>query len=524
MKKKNSLSLALLTGALFASTSVMAQDVVVTMTTDKAVGSEITLLVNHTYNGVTVDWGDNNPQVYKNNDSKPYSITGQVKGKTISLSGDETWDLLQCSDCGLTGLDLTQARTMRSVYCQNNKLTKLDLKGMTKLTDLNCSNNELTEIVYTTATKPGDDLPNIEYFNVANNRLSGSNGKFLIGTRSVPHTAISVLNISNNNFSDLDLRYTPNLAVLKSSHNKLTEANLTSCTNMSSLMLNDNQITVKRSGNERFSLKLPTSNLLQLIIDNNRIDSLSLANYAGLQDLTCQNNNMKVLTMPANSSLSVYDVRNNMLSFNALPAAKNKPKHCNFLPQDSLDIFHKPCFVIADDYSTYMPVCPSYDDRQEAEYALDLAAYRATVAGTDGALATIKWYAVGDDGQSTELAAGQGKDYSYSSGVTAFFTPQKRVYGVLTQRQYAISIMTKSFAVGADNAFTPTDIESVEGNGGLEVRAGNGSIYMSSASPVGVHIYSIEGKCAWNGTVKSEGINVELSKGIYIVNDKKIIL
>ena len=55
MKKKNSLSLALLTGALFASTSVMAQDVVVTMTTDKAVGSEITLLVNHTYNGVTVD-------------------------------------------------------------------------------------------------------------------------------------------------------------------------------------------------------------------------------------------------------------------------------------------------------------------------------------------------------------------------------------------------------------------------------------------------------------------------------------
>ena len=264
--------------------------------------------------------------------------------------------------------------------------------------------------------------------------------------------------------------------------------------------------------------------LLQLVIDNNRIDSLNLTNYAGLQDLTCQNNNMKVLNTPANSSLSVYDVRNNMLSFNALPAAKNKPQHCNFLPQDSLDIFGKPCFVIADDYSAYIPVCPSYEDRAEAKYALDLAAYRATAAGTDGALASIKWYAVGDDGQAVELAAGQGKDYSYSSGVTAFFTPQKRVYGVLTQRQYAISIMTKSFAVGEENAFTPTAIENVEGNEGLEVRAGNGSIYMSSASPVGVRIYSIEGKCAWSGIVKSEGINVELSKGIYIVNGKKVIL
>lgn len=382
MKKNNILSLALLTGSLFATTSVMAQDMVVTMTTDKSVGSSMTLMVNHTYNGVTVDWGDNNPQVYKNNDAKPFTITGEVKGKTITVKGDQTWELLQCSDCGLTSIDLTQARELRSLYCQNNKLTTLDLKKMSKLTDLNCSNNELTQIAYTSATNPGKDLSSIEYYNVANNHLSGSNGTFQIGTRSEVQSTIAIINVSNNNFEKVTLQYAPNVTVLKSSHNNLTGIDLSKNERISSLLLNDNQIMVKRSGNDRFNLKLPVSSLTQLVIDNNQIDSMSLMNYSSMKDLSCKNNGMAVLVLPQQSSFHAFDICNNKLSFNALPVYTSKPVFCNFLPQDSIDIFSAACVVTTGDGASYIPVCPSYEQREEAEFALDLAKYRATANNT----------------------------------------------------------------------------------------------------------------------------------------------
>lgn len=507
------------------STSAMAQDMKVTMTTGKSVGSSMTLMVNHTYNGVTVDWGDNQPQTYKNQDFKPFTITGEVKGSRIIITGDEAWELLQCSGCELTELDLTEARGLRSLYCQNNKLSTLDLKGMSKLTDLNCSGNQLTEIAYTNASNPYKDLSSIEYYNVAGNKLSGASGKFIMGTRTDSAKTLSVVNLSDNKFNGVTLQYAPNIQVLKLARNEFTGIDLSKSGKIESLLLHDNQIVVKRTGNDRFNLKLPVGGLKHLVIDNNQIDSLNVAAFGGIKDLSCKNNGMKVLVLPQTSSLNSLDICNNGLTFNALPTYTQKPNHCNFLPQDSIEIYSAHGVVDAGNYTYYVPVCPSYSERNDPQYALDLSAYRATANNSNAIRTTLKWYAVQPDGTSVELTKGSNADadYSEATGITAFYKPQSRVYAILKQSQYNVELPTKSIAVGKENAFVPSAIGHVAQDGGLTVTVAHGAIFLNSASPVGVRINAIDGKAVWSGIV-SDATVVNLSKGIYIVNGKKVIL
>ena len=88
------ISAPLATGIVAGSLSAAAQtERIVKLTTGKAVGSEITLLVNHTYEGVTVDWGDGNPVAYNtvggaatwNNQSRKVHILRYVYFTQIEL-------------------------------------------------------------------------------------------------------------------------------------------------------------------------------------------------------------------------------------------------------------------------------------------------------------------------------------------------------------------------------------------------------------------------------------------------------
>ena len=65
MKKKNYLTSALLVGGLLAGSLTAGATVrTVKLNTSKPVGTEITLQVNRTYAGVTVDWGDGQVETY----------------------------------------------------------------------------------------------------------------------------------------------------------------------------------------------------------------------------------------------------------------------------------------------------------------------------------------------------------------------------------------------------------------------------------------------------------------------------
>ena len=87
MNKNSYLASVLLAGSLFfGSLSVQAQDRTIKLTTQKPAGEAVTLLVNYTYKGVTVDWGDGQPVVYNTGKEPIREITGTVKGSTITIT------------------------------------------------------------------------------------------------------------------------------------------------------------------------------------------------------------------------------------------------------------------------------------------------------------------------------------------------------------------------------------------------------------------------------------------------------
>lgn len=532
MKKLNFSAMALLAAAMLSGGVAMAQTQTVTLTTAKAVGQDLTLTVNHTFDGVTVDWGDGTTQVYKN-EAGNHEITGKVKGSTIKVVGPMGWDLIICSGQEITALDVRSAVELRSLYCQDNKLTELDLRGMKNLTDLNCANNQLQELTVSSQANLARDFQNIEYFNVAGNALTGNKGEFAMGTSTVPASSLQRVNISKNAFTKLYITYAPNIETLEAAHNQIAKAELSKNAKLASLVINDNEILCDNKNN-KMGFRLAGGNALeQLVIDNNEIDSLYIGRVPKLRVLSAQNNGMHALIQPdSEKPMSLYDVRNNNLTFSALPLTNVKPENLQFAPQNALDLAEVPG-VTTSSNEYFVLLCPDYGSKSDAQYVLNLSDYRRigrTGSNLDGDPQSqtsfgVTWWAVDKDGNETELTKGTNinADYYYTTGKTTFFSPQTKVIGKMTTKKYTdIVIETKPFAVVAT---LPDAIgEIAAGEAGLSVKVQGGSIVLSAEAAQAASIATIDGKLVWRGTVNQQPVSVSLPKGVYIVAGKKVML
>ena len=162
MKKNNYLMSALLLGGMLLSTlTAGAEDRVVKLTTSQAVGTEMTFLVNRTYAGVTVDWGDGFPVTYNTGTDAIREVKGTVKGTSITITGNAAWDMFSCASCSVETIDLSGATGLRSLFCQDNNLSIISMKGMSNLVDLDASNNQLTSIEYTKSSNPSLTSPRL---------------------------------------------------------------------------------------------------------------------------------------------------------------------------------------------------------------------------------------------------------------------------------------------------------------------------------------------------------------------------
>lgn len=205
----------MLATGLFTVAPAMAQTYAVKMTTAKAVGESITLQVNKTTAGVTVDWGDNNPVAYAATNDDLLTIEGTVKGSTIVLQGHKRINTLVCADNKLTAIDVSEMPSLRSLYCQNNELTTLDVAGCANLTDLNCANNKLQYVTITEKTNAALETVNFSGNGMKSN--TGAGASFSLKTASLQY-----IDISNNQFASAALLTNTNIDVLKCSGNKLS--------------------------------------------------------------------------------------------------------------------------------------------------------------------------------------------------------------------------------------------------------------------------------------------------------------
>lgn len=506
MKKKNILTSTLWGSLLLFASSAMAQERVVKMTTAQAIGSQMTIQVNKNYKGITIDWGDGHPVVYKS-DHKEFidTIEGAVKGSNITISGEGDWYMLNCSNCGLTDIDLSNAQGLQSLYCQHNQLTTLDVKGMNMLTDLNCSHNQIAQFEFTDNSNPQKDFQHLESLNISHNEFS----ERYMWRLSNLQTLIA----NDNKFTHFYI-YEPNISYIDCGNNQIKNfLVLTDSPKMSTLNCQGNGIIALKFANDGENLK-------QLVCDNNKIRSINIANAQELSDLSCSNNSIKELLISAKArDISSYNAKNNALGLHSLPGKGGEPMYLEFLPQNPFNISSVPGMLVKEEVP-YAAVATNWNDREQT--AIDLKDF-CTLANNRFD-ATYQWFAVNPDGSETELtkrtSSSGTEDYCGSFGKFSFFTPHKKAYLQLTSKTYGFAVKSTPIAIGDDITAVENIITSQDG---LQITAHGGSIMLNSPSPINVNIYTIAGKSIWNGMVNGT-TTISLPKGVYVVNGKKVML
>lgn len=503
MKKNNLFVTVLMAGCLQAFTPLFAQDHAVTMTTGKPVGSTLTFMVNRT-NGVTVDWGDGTQVSYPKGDAEVIIIEGVTKGKDIVLKSTTDLKMLACNDCGLTALNLSAAPELRSLYCQNNELTTLDLKPVAKLTDLNCANNN---VKFTSSSLSEKVLPKLETLNIANNEGSG--------TFKVASSTLQQININDNAYTSVVVTQNSMLDVFKADNNDIKSLYLTNSAYTSVLSCNNN--------NRFATLKVPADGLPEMryvSLDNCQLKEIDMSSSSYLMSLSCKNNNATELLLPS-EKLFMLDCSGNNLAFCHFPSVANKPVYFSYLPQGVLTVTES---LKVSEGMPYVDICPGWTERSNEDYILNLEEYRFDAGGA--LTVSMKWFSVDAEGVKKELvlakSSDRDQDYYNSKFNFTFFKGQPSVYGELTSKAYPdLVIKTDYFAVGKENILVGIENAKTEG---LSIAVSQGALVLQSGEPTAVYVYSTDGKLVWKGEVNVNPLTVNLPKGIYLVNGKKVLL
>jgi len=465
MKKSQFFPIAFMAGCFMSATSLFAQDQVVRMTTAKGVGESMTLIVNNTNAGVSVDWGDGVAVSYPKSEDAVCIIKGIVKGDNVVLTGGEKFNTLICENNKLTALDVSGAPDLQSLYCQQNQLTVLSIVKQTALKDLDVSDNKITNLQGTKNT----NFASLENLNVANNGMTTMAGSRSVG--SIGGANMQHLNIANNAFQTLYTSSNSNLDMLVCSNLGLkSKLQMSNNQKLSTLVCNGNNLT----GIVISATGFPE--MQQIICDDNQISSLDLSKSTKLSDISVANNGMTDLTYPS-QKLQSMSCGGNGLTFRSLPIAKNMPAEGLFVytPQANVDISDASVFVESEAYPGlfYVPQCPSYSDRTNSKYILDLTDYRYD----GGGLAKVEMVPVsvveGEDVTLTKATAtDKEQDYTLTNGCKfTFLRMFEKISILMTHASYPdLVIRSNVFAVDEKGL---TSIKDVMLSPGQE----DGSVY-----------------------------------------------
>ena len=218
---------------------------------------------------------------------------------------------------------------------------------------------------------------------------TGAGASFSLKTASLQY-----IDISNNQFASAALLTNTNIDVLKCSGNKFTGTlNLGYSPEVSVLLCSDNDIS---------TLKLASDGMTEmrtLMADNNSLATLDLSASALLNDLWVANNQLTSVALPAKCKLNSYSCGGNKLSFASLPSASNQPVHLSYTPQEpTIDITSA---LQQDTRGYYVPLCPSWSDRNKEEY---IVSFRDWLLDPDGAKSiSYTFYHENEAGEGVEF-------------------------------------------------------------------------------------------------------------------------
>lgn len=435
--RKTLLSLALFAAALSAA----ADSQTITLTTARPAGQQMTLLVNATRAGVTVDWGDGTPVSYV--PAKPsgvQEISGTVLGSTITIQAAKGLEMLSAEDCELTAIDLSAATEMRSLYLQHNQLTTINVSALQLLTDLNVADNALGAVSLSTSKQPY-----IETLDLSSNALTTTS--FAYAT-----TNLRYLNLADNQYKTLTISKAANLDALIVSDNEL-----------SALGLPGNISLLDARGNKVSKITMPPAGMplmQQWLIDDNSLATLDLSASSSLNTLTIARNGATSVVLPSKAKLQVYDCSDNALSFGSLPLKSNIPTvYFACSPQSDLSLdgcgLHDASW--GSGWLPWLLMNPDYSSRSDAQYQLDLTPHKD---GSSTNSVAFELYSV-QDGENVLLqratATQKELDYSLVNGKLTLLHEFPNVYLVMTDAAYPDLVIRSEHFASIDGRKTGVD-------------------------------------------------------------------
>ena len=467
--------------ALFAILNASAEEQTVVLTTSQPEGQTITLLVNATRAGVTVDWGDGTPQAYTSTtNGGVLEISGTLKAANVTVKAAKGWKMLAATDAGLTAVDLSKATELRSLYLQNNALTSVNVANMPELRDLNLANNQLTAVTLNSSKNPL-----IETLDLSNNPIAATS--FIYGQANLRY-----LNLSGMDYTSLTLTKDVNLDALLVANNALKTLTLTATKDIS---------LIDVRGNKLEKMTMPTDGLpqlQQLLADDNYLEDLDISASTDINTLTVARNEISKVTLPSKSKLQVYDCSENALTFSSLPRKTYVPSvYFDYSDQAPFDISALGLTEGSwgSKYLPWLKMNPDYSSRGDAQYQLDMSAH---VAGSGSSSVQFEIVSVTPEGEKVlEKASATNKtlDYSFVSGKITVLKEFPNLYIRMTDSGYPdLTVATTHFAV-----IDPTA-------DGIE------EVTVDDNSADDTTVYDLQGRRTQS-----------TAKGIYIVGSKKVI-
>lgn len=459
-------------GAFLFQSNVVAEDQIITFTTQKSVGDTVTLVVNDKAS-VSVDWGDASPVSYGPGET----VSGEVKGPTLTVTGDAFFTSFSCEDAGVTSIDLSLATDLRALYCGHNALTALDVTKNTALTDLDCSYNQLKAINTQKNTK-------LVYLNCIANEITSFSSVFY-------NKSLETLLISNNAATTL----TSGIKAVKTlwcDENRLKTLTLTQATTMEQFVANDNALTSVNMGGKAL--------LQSVLLDNNNLESLDLSRATTLTTLSCAGNKL---------SLIDYGTENTG-KFNYINCSDNNLRCNSFLGRSRVT-----------DYATNYIYAPQADINVGTvvltEDTIDLT---DTYKNAEGRTVAASYEVYAKDG--TALVKGTDWRLISSKKIQFLLTRGDSVKLRVSSKSYPDLVLSSNyFSVKDGSEVSIHSVRQAAGRG-LVIRATDNGVRLTAETSRMVRVYSPEGAFVWKGLVTPQGVDLTLPKGVYIINSIKV--
>lgn len=439
----------------------------ITVSTDKPIGSVLTLALNAGVSA-TVMWDDAEETLSE------VVFTGDfldipVQGKTLVLRTEQPVHQLFCSDNALTSLSVNGLSQLKTLVCDDNALTSLSLYSNTALQELSCQRNQLRSLSLLSNKE-------LKSLNVAQNplltlTLSEADGleDINVSQTALPrfygakYPRLRYCVAQEGSLSDLTLP--AGIEVLCAGQNELKQLSLDGCSQVKELWLSDNQLT-----------------------------ALDLEDLDRIEGVVAERNQLRemLLARGARASLKKFFVSGNVLFYNSFPT-----------PSQTLSVGVSG----QQDYSLGADL--------EVDEVLELDDLLSRNAWRNALHPQVVWKYVENHSPVPESICEPVGETGFR-----FTEPVGQVYAEVTTSVYP-GVVLKLVDINVGDV---TGLNDVKADSGWSVSSGKGVVRFASSRKMKVRIVRADGVTVLAETVSPGSYTWALPKGIYLVNQKKIMV